>query len=562
MRVNYRTAHQNHLEMALVSTSREHHDVVVIGGGPGGSAAATLLARRGHRVVLLERERFPRDHVGESLLPASMPVLEELGVLPQMERAGFPKKWGATMLWGRDPEPWSWYFRETNRSFPHAYQVWRPTFDKILLDNARASCVDVREGCAVTAALVESNRPYSVKFRTGDGSENIIEADWIIDASGQAAVLSRTLGLRRWDDQFRNMAIYGYFSGSKRLPAPDSTNIFIESYEHGWAWNIPLANDIASVGVVIDSDVGQHGIRQSGVREQYRRQLDSTRHTRDMLSAAEIISGPEVVKDWSYTSQRMAGDGWVLVGDAACFVDPLFSSGVHLAMMSGVMAAAYVHAAQSDSTIREPAARVYEELYRTEYNHFRELARLFYASNRTMESYFWEARRILGSKDDEESRRSFIRAVAGQPPRGYERAVLDRGDIPTGLRQSIHEVESARRTRGKGFDRASALDAVPVPAEGICLKRKPIFADGEFHWSIVLVSPQRPHGVPVSDLVAALLSRIDGSHTTRQLINRLTEGVTSADQKRSASDAILHSLRILYADGAVETQDMSNSASS
>ena len=281
-----------------------------------------------------------------------------------------------------------------------------------------------------------------------------------------------------------------------------------------------------------------------------------------MLSAADIISGPEVVKDWSYTSEKMAGDGWVLVGDAACFVDPLFSSGVHLAMMSGVMAAAYVHAAQQDRSIREPAARVYEDLYRTEYNHFRELARLFYASNRTMESYFWEARRVLGSKDDEESRRSFIRAVAGQPPRGYERAVLDRGDLPAGLRQSIHEVESARRTRGKGFDRASALDAVPVPAEGICLKRKPVFADGEFQWSIVLVSPQRPHGVPVSELVAALLSRIDGRHTTRQLINRLTEGVTSADQKRSASDAILHSLRILHADGAVETQDMSNSASS
>ena len=229
-------------------------------------------------------------------------------------------------------------------------------------------------------------------------------------------------------------------------------------------------------------------------------------------------------------------------------------------MMSGVMAAAYVHAAQSDSTIREPAARVYEELYRTEYNHFRELARLFYASNRTMESYFWEARRILGSKDDEESRRSFIRAVAGQPPRGYERAVLDRGDIPTGLRQSIHEAESLRHTRNEGFDPVSALDAVPVTTEGVRLERKPIFADGEFQWSIVLVSPERPHGVPVSELVAALISRIDGRHTTRQLINRLTEGVTSADHKRAASDAILHSLRILHADGAVELHASPNSA--
>ena len=510
-------------------------------------------------MVLLERERFPRDHVGESLLPASMPVLEELGVLDQMERARFPKKLGATMLWGRDPEPWSWYFRETNRSYPHAYQVWRPTFDKILLDNARTACVDVREGYTVTAALIEDGLAYGVKFRAEDGSESAIEADWVVDASGQAALLSRSLGLRQWDDQFHNMAIYGYFSGSERLPAPDSTNIFIESYEHGWAWNIPLANDIASVGVVIDSEVGQNGIRQSGVAEYYRQQLDSTRHTRDMLSAAEIFSGPEVVKDWSYTSEKMAGDGWVMVGDAACFIDPLFSSGVHLAMMSGVMAAAYIHAAQSDSTIREPAARVYEGLYRTEYSHFRELARLFYASNRSMESYFWEARRILASADDEESRLSFIRTVAGQSPRGYERAVLDRGDLPIGLRQSIHEVESTRRTRADGFDPASALDAVPVATEGVRLDRKPTFADGEFQWSIVLVSPQRPNGVPVSDLVAALLSRIDGRLTTHQLIAHLTKGVTSPDHKQAASDAILHSLRILYSDGAVEINASPNS---
>ena len=255
-------------------------------------------------MVLLERERFPRDHVGESLLPASMPVLEELGVLAQMERAGFPKKWGATMLWGRDPEPWSWYFRETNRSFPHAYQVWRPTFDKILLDNARAFGVNVREGCAVTAALVESNRPYSVKFRAEDGSENIIEADWIIDASGQAAVLSRTLGMRRWDDQFRNMAIYGYFTGSKRLPAPDSTNIFIESYEHGWAWNIPLANDIASVGVVIDSEVGQHGIRQSG-----------SGSTTGASSTRPVILGTCSRRPRSYQAQRSSKTGRIRRGE-------------------------------------------------------------------------------------------------------------------------------------------------------------------------------------------------------------------------------------------------------
>ena len=121
-------------------------DVVVIGGGPGGSTTATMLARQGWQVLLLERERFPRDHIGESLLPASIPVLEELGVLPAVQEPGFLQKWGATMVWGTDQTPWSWYFRETNQRYPHSYQVWRPQFDQLLLDNSRLHGVEVREG--------------------------------------------------------------------------------------------------------------------------------------------------------------------------------------------------------------------------------------------------------------------------------------------------------------------------------------------------------------------------------------------------------------------------------
>ena len=203
--------------MTELTSVAENYDAVVIGGGPGGSTAATLLARKGWRVALLERESFPRPHVGESLLPASMPVLEDLGVLDQVEAAEFPRKWGATMLWGREPEPWSWYFKETNRTYPHAYQVWRPTFDKILLDNARASGVHVCEGYQVTSVDVGTSQGNSLDYRTNDGSSGTIEAEWVVDASGQSAIVGRALGLRRWDERFRNMAVYGYFEDSERL---------------------------------------------------------------------------------------------------------------------------------------------------------------------------------------------------------------------------------------------------------------------------------------------------------------------------------------------------------
>ncbi len=529
----------------------EHTDIIIIGGGPGGSTAAALLARHGSRVTLLERERFPRDHVGESLLPASMPILRQLGVLHQIEAARFPKKYGATMLWGADPEPWTWRFAETNRSYPHAYQVWRPTFDKILLDNARSLGVDVREESAVTRPMLEADRVAGVEYRAPDGSARSMRADWVIDASGQAAILGRALNLRQWDPHFRNMALYAYFDGASRLPEPDSANIFIESYQRGWTWNIPLAGGKASVGAVVDSERGQRGITERGVHDYYMEQLHSAARTARMIADARLIAPPRVVKDWSYTSARMIGDGWILVGDAACFIDPLFSSGVHLAMMSALMAAAYIRAVTADPTMRQSAARLYQRLYRKEYGHFRELARLFYSSNRTVESYFWEARRIIGD-DDLESRRSFIRAVAGQAPRGYERAVLDRGRLPADLTQAMREIESERARRSDRFDSARILQAVPRLADGVRLERGIAFADDQFQWSVLLVTPDRPEGAPVSQLVTALVSCINGQHTAAQIIARLTSGIESPDQKRLAADAITTALRILHTDEAIE----------
>ena len=557
-------AEQHGLDFLMASDTRKlEADVIVIGGGPAGSATATMLARQGISVLLFERESFPRHHVGESLLPASMPVLKELGALPAVERAGFLPKWGATMVWGKDAQPWSWYFKETSRQYPHSYQVWRPQFDQILLDNSRSHGVEVREAHRVVQVLYQGGKPSGVRFNTQDNVAGTASCRLVVDASGQGGLIGRTLGLRRWDTFFQNLAVYAYFQDSEALPPPDQTNIFIESYPDGWIWNIPLQGGQAGVGAVVDSAAGQEGIREFGPGEFLRRQISQAPHNAAMLGNARMVSGPFVVKDWSYTCQPMAGDGYILVGDAACFVDPLFSSGVHLALMGGVMAAALAVSQLEDPEMAEAAGRAYQELYLQEYSHFRELARLFYTSNLTSDTYFWEARRILAESGDPADsfspRQAFIRAVAGQPPRGYERAVLERGEAPLEFTRSVGAVETDRSRRTATINQANGdpetlYRSVPKLRPGLRIERKPVLGQGRFEWGQVISSPGELPGqsqdTPCSPLVALLVSMIDGETTVAAILESMSRG-RPPDQAKQITETALAALGILYVDNSI-----------
>ena len=531
-------------------------DVIVIGGGPAGSAAATMLALKGWQVTVLEREQFPRDHVGESLLPASIPVLEELGALPAVESAGFLPKYGATMVWGSGDAPWSWYFKETSQRYAHSYQVWRPQFDQILLDNAKAQGVSVLEGHHVTEVIFDGGEAVGVEFTNTDGDTGEGQARFIVDASGQSTLLARHLESKEWDPFFQNLSVYAYFTGAKPLPEPDQNNIFIESYRYGWLWTIPLHTGRSSVGVVVDSKTGQEGIQQNGAKAFLQAQLAQSSHTRAMLENAKMDSEPAVVMDWSYTAGKMYGPGYILAGDAACFVDPLFSSGVHLALMSGVLAAAYVTTALNNPSMAEEAGEVYQELYLKEYNQFREMARLFYSSNLSAESYFWEARRITNS-DEYSPRHSFIQAVAGQPPRGYERVVLDRGQAPEEFIESVRTVETERLARTQWLaalaadpQRNQILNAVPRLAEGVQVQRKPVLAEGEFVPGQVLNTVSQPEGTPCSPLVAAVIGEIDGQKSVADIVDGMGQHLDQAAHAQ-LEEAVSRTIEILYVDGTV-----------
>lgn len=436
----------------------ETADVVVVGGGPGGSTVATLLARSGHRVVQLEKESFPRYQIGESLLPSTIHgVCRLLGVDEKIKNAGFMHKRGGSFRWGKNPVPWNFLFAispEFAGEGSYAYQVERMKFDQILLENAAEQGVDVRQRSRVNGTITdESGRVTGIRYVDADRVEHRIDAKFVVDASGNTTRLSKHAGGERiYSDFFQNVAVFGYFENGKRFPAPDSGNILCAAFDEGWMWYIPLSDTLTSVGAVISRDKAEHVLNAQ--EETLLHYVDRCEIVKDMLSdATRVTEGTygeiRIRKDYSYANTRFWGNGMVLVGDAACFIDPVFSTGVHLATYSGVLAARSINSVLAGAMTEERAFTEFEGRYRREYAVFYEFLSAFYDMEQSEDSYFWKARKVTNF--DRNDMTAFVSLVAGAY--SGEQALTDPEQIIERFSASTAALtEAAERTGGMDTD--------------------------------------------------------------------------------------------------------------
>ena len=326
-------------------------DVLVIGGGPAGTTAATLLSRKGWQVVMLEKGVHPRFHIGESLLPMNLPILDRLGVLERVREIGVFKPGADFPLQDNANSVNVFRFdRALNPVFPHAYQVKREEFDHLLFENARDSGVDARMQVAVEKVEFDDDgRPATVHARTAAGEALAFAPRYLVDASGRETFMGGKLKLKKKNALHQSAAIFSHFRGVTRREGADAGNITVERFAHGWMWLIPLRDDVMSVGAVCFPEYLK---QRRGDNEAFLMQtLQDTPSVWMRMQGAERIAPVHVTGNYSYTCTRMTGPGWVMVGDAYAFIDPVFSSGVYLGMNSGEHAASVV-----DGALREPAS--------------------------------------------------------------------------------------------------------------------------------------------------------------------------------------------------------------
>ena len=339
-------------------------DVLVIGGGPAGSTTAALLAERGRRVVVVEKDVHPRFHIGESLLPQNLRVFDRLGLRDDLACIGVFKP-GAAFVSDEHQKQIAFPFAEaTNRDYTHSYQVKRAEFDEMLFRNAAARGAETHEGLRVTEVALDAANGSRVTAVDAGGNARTWRARFVVDASGRDTFFANRMGTKKRNGRNNTAALFGHFKGVKTRDgsAEEDGYIGIHLFEHGWFWFIPLQGGIMSIGVVSNPDFfkRRRGSLDGFLREAIAKCPSAAARAGD----AELVMPAQATGNYSYRSDVMAGEGWLMVGDAFAFIDPVFSSGVCLAMASGELAADAVHVWLDDRAKAAPALRRFERKVR------------------------------------------------------------------------------------------------------------------------------------------------------------------------------------------------------
>ncbi len=507
-------------------------DVVIIGAGPAGSAAAIRTRALGLNPLVLEAERFPREHVGESLV-GLWPLFELLGVAGEMD-ATFQHKHGSCRIWGEEPVLKWTTFGSLATDKTYSLQVERAAFDRILLDRALELGASVRQGHRVLGLLWDGERAIGVRYRDPGGTAGEAFAPWVIDASGRHGLIARHQRLRRIDPFYPDLSVYGYFRNAKRFPAEAGGNLLIEAVPWGWLWFIPLHNGEVSVGLVCDGST-RTLLKQMTPAGYLRAAVAQSSVVRQHLAGATLTRGPQVTASYGYESASYAGPGWILAGDAAAFVDPMWATGVANAVTDGISAAALVEAVLA-GRVSEARATAYRsaELHARS-NFTLDLVKFVYQANRLhADQPFW-ARRHAPDAGSKVPADQIMRCLSHHPSARYFLEAFDGMGIS---REVLAPIDRHLGQSGQRHARAGRLLVNPRgwrPRLRTTKKLRPwLGLDGSYRLvEGVTVGAHFEIEFIFDRLAAKALREADGRRTAQQIVDQIASDAQEGRQLRT-----------------------------